>query len=95
MLELARWRLAFDEIFLLQMGVLRQKKAWQSVEGRVLAVPDEWMESFISRLPFSLTGAQQRSISEIRADLLRGRPMNRLLQGDVGSGKTVVAATPP
>lgn len=92
MLELARWRLAFDEIFLLQLGVLRQKRAWQSLEARILEVSDEWLESFTAGLPFTLTGAQQTAIADLRADLRSGRPMNRLLQGDVGSGKTAVAA---
>jgi ATP-dependent DNA helicase RecG len=93
LLDLARWRLAFDEIFLLQLGVLRQKRTWKAAEGRILEAPDEWLEKFFAHLPFPLTGAQQRSIAEIRADLRSGTPMNRLLQGDVGSGKTVVAAS--
>jgi ATP-dependent DNA helicase RecG len=92
MLDLARWRLAFDEIFLLQMGVMRQKQAWQSVEARVIETPTDWLDSFIASLPFSLTKAQHKAISDITVDLSSGHPMNRLLQGDVGSGKTVVAA---
>ena len=91
-LDLARWRLAFDEIFLLQLGVLRQKRAWQAAEASIYETPEEWMQAQIARLPFSLTGAQLRAVDEIRADLTSGRPMDRLLQGDVGSGKTVVAA---
>ncbi|MFZ5821089.1 MAG: ATP-dependent DNA helicase RecG [Chloroflexota bacterium] len=91
-LKAARKRLAFDEIFFLQMGVLRQKRDWQSVTARIFDVPDEWMEARIQALPFPLTGAQQRAVSDILVDLGSGRPMNRLLQGDVGSGKTVVAA---
>jgi ATP-dependent DNA helicase RecG len=88
----ARERLAFDEIFYLQMGVLRQKKDWQSVQARSFEAADDWMESRTAALPFTLTGAQQRVLSDVRADLKSGTPMNRLLQGDVGSGKTVVAS---
>jgi ATP-dependent DNA helicase RecG len=88
----ARARLAFDEIFFLQMGVLRQKRDWQSVTARIFDVPDEWLEAHIAALPFELTQAQQRAISDVVVDVGSGRPMNRLLQGDVGSGKTVVAA---
>ena len=88
----ARQRLAFDEIFFLQMGVLRQKRDWQAAAARIFAAPDDWLEARIRSLPFALTGAQQRAVADIRKDLASGKPMNRLLQGDVGSGKTVVAA---
>jgi ATP-dependent DNA helicase RecG len=91
-LQAARQRLAFDEIFFLQMGVLRQKRDWQSVTARIFDVPDEWLESRVNSLPYSLTEAQRQAVSDIVVDLGSGRPMNRLLQGDVGSGKTVVAA---
>jgi ATP-dependent DNA helicase RecG len=91
-LQAARQRLAFDEIFLLQLGVLRQKRQWQDRTARTFEVSDEWLEEQVKGLPFPLTGAQQRSLADIRADLASGRPMNRLLQGDVGSGKTVIAA---
>ena len=91
-LKAARERLAFDEIFYLQMGVLRQKRDWKSVDARRFPVPDEWLGARLTSLPFTLTSAQQRAITDIRADLDSGKPMNRLLQGDVGSGKTVVAA---
>ena len=91
-LKAARYRLAFDEIFLLQLGVLRQKKAWQDRIARVFDSNEEWLAGQVSRLPFPLTSAQERAIADVRADLASGRPMNRLLQGDVGSGKTVVAA---
>ena len=90
-LKAARSRLAFDEIFFLQLGVLRQKQAWESVSAEVFDVQDEWLQQQIQRLPFQLTNAQKQVIQEVRTDLLSGRPMNRLLQGDVGSGKTVVA----
>jgi len=91
-LKAARERLAFDEIFYLQMGVLRQKRDWKSVEARRFSVSDEWQGERLSSLPFTLTSAQQTALSDIRVDLDSGKPMNRLIQGDVGSGKTVVAA---
>ena len=91
-LKAARERLAFDEIFYLQMGVLRQKIDWKSVEAKRFPVSDEWLEARLKSLPFTLTSAQQNALNDIRADLDSGKPMNRLLQGDVGSGKTVVAA---
>lgn len=88
----ARKRLAFDEIFFLQMGVLRQKRDWQSVTARIFDVPEEWLQARLDTLPFSLTNVQQKAVSDIVMDVGSGRSMNRLLQGDVGSGKTVVAA---
>jgi len=91
-LKAARERLGFDEIFYLQMGVLRQKRDWKSVEGRRFPVSTEWLDARLSSLPFTLTDAQKKSLEDIRADLDSGQPMNRLVQGDVGSGKTVVAA---
>jgi ATP-dependent DNA helicase RecG len=91
-LKAARERLAFDEIFYLQMGVLRQKIDWKSVEAKRFPVADDWLEARLKSLPFTLTSAQQNALKDIRADLDSGKPMNRLLQGDVGSGKTVVAA---
>jgi ATP-dependent DNA helicase RecG len=91
-LKAARYRLAFDEIFLLQLGVLRQKRAWQQRTARVFETSEDWLAAQIARLPFPLTGVQERAIADVRADLASGKPMNRLLQGDVGSGKTVVAA---
>lgn len=91
-LDEARRRIGFDEIFLLQMGVLRQKAMWQSNSARKFISTTEWFAEQISRLPYELTSAQERAVQDIQADLSSGRPMNRLLQGDVGSGKTVVAA---
>jgi ATP-dependent DNA helicase RecG len=91
-LERARYRLAFDELFLIQIGVLRQRHEWQSEPGQVVPVDDDTLERFVLGLPFVLTSAQQRALGEIVQDLRCDRPMNRLLQGDVGSGKTVVAA---
>ncbi|MBW7919792.1 MAG: ATP-dependent DNA helicase RecG [Anaerolineales bacterium] len=91
-LKRARERLAFDEIFFLQMGVLSQKRDWQAATARRFEISDEQLGARLSSLPFTLTSAQTRAVDEIRRDLNAGRPMNRLLQGDVGSGKTVVAA---
>src|SRR5512134_3815702 len=91
-LRAARERLAFDEIFYLQMGVLRQKIDWKSLEARRFGVSDDWLGERLKSLPFTLTNAQQNALKDIRTDLDSGKPMNRLIQGDVGSGKTVVAA---
>ena len=91
-LQAARQRLAFDEIFFLQTGVMRQRRDYQSVPGRVFEVENDWLEERLAALPFNLTNAQKKAITDIRNDLKSGRPGNRLLQGDVGSGKTVVAA---
>jgi ATP-dependent DNA helicase RecG len=91
-LENARRRLAFDEIFLLQLGLLRQKRDWQQAEAAHYSVPAEKLDALVSTLPFTLTNAQKNSLNDICADLDSGQPMNRLLQGDVGSGKTVIAA---
>jgi len=91
-LEQARYRLAFDELFLLQIGLLRQRHLYRSQPGKPLPVDDATLDSFTHSLPFELTRAQQRTLRQIVADLRSNRPMNRLLQGDVGSGKTVVAA---
>jgi ATP-dependent DNA helicase RecG len=91
-LRSARHRLAYDEILLLQLGVLSQKRNWQNRTARIYDIPDDWLQAQIERLPFQLTSAQYTALHDVRADLASGRPMNRLLQGDVGSGKTVIAA---
>lgn len=91
-LKRARYRLAFDELFLLQIGLLRQRHVWRSEPSRSLPVDDATLDGFVGSLPFKLTNAQQRALRQIVADLRSDQPMNRLLQGDVGSGKTVVAA---
>ncbi len=88
----ARQRLAFDELFLLQLGVQRQRREWLQHTALPLAADADRFDAFLAALPFSPTAAQRRVIEEIRADLAQTRPMNRLLQGDVGSGKTAVAA---
>ena len=88
--ELAKRRLVFEEFFVFSAGLslLRASRA-----GKTAApYEDLGLERFYDALPFRLTGAQTRAIEEIRADFGRGMPMNRLVQGDVGSGKTMVAA---
>lgn len=92
-LHRAQRRLGFDELLLLQLGMLGKRADWQSHPAPRLKPPDATVTEFINGLPFKLTGAQQRVIFEIRRDMNATTPMNRLLQGDVGSGKTVVAAT--
>jgi len=91
-LEQARQRLSFDEFLLIQLGVLRQRQMWRSRPGRALDVDPALLEAFTASLPFALTAAQKRATDEIVDDLRLSQPMSRLLQGDVGSGKTVVAA---
>ncbi|MBI2906483.1 MAG: ATP-dependent DNA helicase RecG [Chloroflexi bacterium] len=88
----ARRRLAFDELFTMQLRLIQRKREWQDAEPGI-ALTDEagLAKSFIASLPYPLTRAQKKVLREIIADLKRGRPMSRLLQGDVGSGKTVVA----
>ena len=87
----ARRRLSFDEFFLIQLLVLRQRHLWRVRSGQPLLLDQEALGGFLTSLPFTLTGAQQRALQEILEDIQRPEPMNRLLQGDVGSGKTVVA----
>jgi ATP-dependent DNA helicase RecG len=88
----ARVRLAFDELFLLQLGVMRKKRDWQQTRpGSPFEIKSEIVNKFLGSLPFSLTAAQQKVLGEIEADLTKALPMCRLLQGEVGSGKTVVA----
>ncbi|MFO8009474.1 MAG: ATP-dependent DNA helicase RecG, partial [Dehalococcoidia bacterium] len=88
----ARRRLAFDELFLIQVGVLlKRRERQESVTGIRIKTAQKQVRRFMDALPFRLTGAQKRALEEIRNDIARGTPMSRLLHGDVGSGKTVVA----
>lgn len=87
----ARRRLAFEELFYMQLGLRLLRARRVELHGTPLA-DRNYAYEFISALPFQLTGAQMRVIEEITADLAGDRPMNRLVQGDVGCGKTVVAA---
>ncbi|MDE0506776.1 MAG: ATP-dependent DNA helicase RecG [Candidatus Poribacteria bacterium] len=89
----ARKRLAFDEFFLLGLGLELKKKRREIAEkGISFKVESQLLDRFIDTLPFRLTEAQNRVFKAIRADMEDTHPMNRLLQGDVGSGKTIVAA---
>ena len=90
--EKARKRFAFEDLFLLQLNNLRVKRMLLKEKAPALKISAEQLEAMIKSLPFELTGSQKRSLDEIVADLSKLQPMNRLLQGDVGSGKTVVAA---
>lgn len=89
-LETARRRLVFEELFLLQLGLLGIKG--RSLTETSVHVHNDYTADFCDSLPFSLTGAQRRAVEDCIADMRRPTPMNRLLQGDVGSGKTAVAA---
>ena len=94
LLEEARRRLVFEEFFLLQMGAaIRRKLINGAVKERpaIASKSGNRADTFLSRLPFALTAAQRKSVEEIRSDLSFPRPMSRLLHGDVGCGKTVVA----
>ncbi|MEZ4859859.1 MAG: ATP-dependent DNA helicase RecG [Caldilineaceae bacterium] len=91
-LAAARRRLAFEELFYIQLGVLQRRRDLQQNQAPALSSDPAIVEQFTARLPFQLTGAQQRVLEEIRHDLQRAIPMTRLVQGDVGSGKTAVAA---
>lgn len=90
-LAAARRRLCFDEFLLLQLGILRHRAHRQAQRARVLEIPEQEIADYIASLPFALTAAQQRAVRQILDDLAKPLPMSRLLQGDVGSGKTVVA----
>ena len=88
----ARRRMVFDEFFLLQLGVgLRKHQVEYFIEGIEHKNESKLADKFIESLPFKLTGAQKKVIEDIKIDMQSKKPMNRLLQGDVGSGKTVVA----
>lgn len=91
-LEEARKRLAFADFLYIQLGVLRRRHEMQSEAAPALASDAELLSRFENTLAFELTGAQQRVIGEVLADIGRTLPMTRLVQGDVGSGKTAVAA---
>lgn len=91
----ARKRLSFDELFLMQLTALQKKSEWQkTLKGYSFYITKykNQIEQFWEKLPFTLTRAQKRAVSEIFYDLHSAHPMNRLLEGEVGSGKTVVSA---
>ncbi|HRT30882.1 MAG TPA: ATP-dependent DNA helicase RecG [Anaerolineae bacterium] len=91
-LEAAQRRLAFEELLYLQLGLLRQKRLWKSQPGQPVQIAEDTLAAYVAALPYELTGAQRRSLEEMVRDIASPEPMNRLLQGDVGSGKTVLAA---
>ena len=90
-LQQARDRLAFDELFVLQIGLLRQRHEWRSAQAPPVPVSEDVIRAFLESLPFQPTNAQHRALGQIVDDLRLPIPMSRLLQGDVGSGKTAVA----
>ena len=91
-LEKARRRLVFNELMILQLFLVKRKKYFgQKVKNRKYNIEPALIEKIVSKIGFTLTGAQVRVLEEIKNDLLKESPMNRLLQGDVGSGKTIVA----
>jgi len=87
----ARHRLSFDELFLIELSVIRQKQTLQKQKAINIPFDKKLIQSFVKSLPFELTSDQKIATWDILRDLIRQRPMNRLLNGDVGSGKTVVA----
>jgi ATP-dependent DNA helicase RecG len=88
----ARGRLSFDELFLLQLGVLARKRDWKEGQpGNAFNIDREVISKFLGCLPFTLTRAQEKVLQEILTDLKQAKAMSRLLQGEVGSGKTVIA----
>ncbi len=89
-LEEARRRLIFEELLILQLGLEKMRSQTQKNAGAV--IERDFSDEYFSLLPFSPTGAQRRAVKEAMRDMMSGRQMNRLLQGDVGSGKTAVAA---
>ena len=89
-LEEARRRLIFEELLILQLGLEKMRSQTQKNAGAI--IERDFSEEYFSHLPFSPTGAQRRAVKEAMRDMMSGRQMNRLLQGDVGSGKTAVAA---
>lgn len=91
LLAQATRRLAFDEFFIMQLAVLTRRRDWRKERGNVMRAGAEVTEGFVNSLPFTLTGAQRRVIDEVLGDMASPQPMSRLLQGEVGSGKTVVA----
>ena len=91
--EVARERLAFQELLAIQLAVVQRKRRDRArADAPVIRMSGAFLQEFVDALPFQLTNAQMRAITQLRQDLARPEPMARLLQGDVGSGKTVVAA---
>jgi ATP-dependent DNA helicase RecG len=91
--EIARKRFAFEEVFFIQLSRQQEKKKYQENFSYKLKIPEKDITDFISRFPFTPTKAQTNTIDTILKDFVKDKPMSRLLEGDVGSGKTFVAAT--
>ena len=87
----ARRRLAFDELLAIQLGVVSRKREWQAQGNAPVVLDHAAADAFLATLPFTLTRSQASALHDIRMDIARNVPMSRLLEGDVGSGKTVVA----
>ncbi|MGC8930746.1 MAG: ATP-dependent DNA helicase RecG [Dictyoglomus sp.] len=85
-------RITFEELFFLQLNLAKKRREIEELSAPVFNIQSELVEKFLGSLPFKLTKAQEKVWEEIKKDLTSGRPMHRLLQGDVGSGKTVIAA---
>ncbi len=88
----AQKRLAFEEMFLIQLTVVRARRDWDQSRAAKIPFDEKLIKNFVDSLPFRLTNAQRKAAFQILKDLEKAHPMNRLLEGDVGSGKTVVAA---
>ncbi len=85
-------RITFEELFFLQLNLAKKRREIEELSAPVFNTQSELVEKFLNSLPFKLTRAQEKVWGEIKTDLSSGKPMHRLLQGDVGSGKTVIAA---
>ncbi|MEK7463036.1 MAG: DEAD/DEAH box helicase, partial [Patescibacteria group bacterium] len=90
--EIAKKRFAFENLFLLQLNNLKLKSQLAQEKSESILVDREFLSKLLAELPFVLTNSQKEVLHEVLSDIQRSRPMNRLLQGDVGSGKTVIAA---
>ena len=91
--EVARKRFAFEEVFFIQLARQQERKDYESLFSYKLKIEDKDIKDFISRFPFTPTKGQNTAIESILSDLIKDKPMSRLVEGDVGSGKTFVAAT--
>jgi len=89
----ARKRFAFEEVFLIQLQKKKDRLIWQKEPAFVIEKTSDEVQQFVKRFPFQATEAQQKAINSIMSDFKKGQAMSRLLEGDVGSGKTAVAAT--
>ena len=90
--KIAQKRIAFEEMFLIQLNAIRARRDWEQSKSIPVKFDETLIKKFVTTLPFKLTTAQRKSSFQILKDLEKNFPMNRLLEGDVGSGKTVVAA---